>query len=338
MGETGHHFAVSLQSMAVAWPSDVAHTSEAHFLSAGIMAPTDYQTLIDDATRAFIARTTACYPADTASRSIAEQRIIYDAMCRSFHRGYPSGVTAHDQTYGGVPCRIYQGAHPTVMYLHGGGLVVGGLHSHDDVCAEICARTGFCVVSADYRLAPEHPHPAAYTDALSATHTIANTGPYLLVGDSAGGCLAAAVAHALRHDAPPLGLVLIYTGLGGDPNHGSYISHADAPMLTLNDVHYYSRIRHQDGIAPTNDPTSSPLHDTDFADLPPTVAFSAECDPIADDGRDYCARITAAGGQATWHLEQGLVHGYLRARHTVPRAAQSFDKIITAIATLGANA
>ena len=301
------------------------------------MAPTDYQTLIDAPTWAFITRTNACYPDDTASRSTADQRTIYNAMCRSFHRGYPTGITAQDATVGGVPCRVYSGGQPTVIYLHGGGFIMGGLHSHDDVCAEICARTGFRVVSVDYRLAPEHHHPAAYDDALSVARAIAQTGPYLLVGDSAGGCLAAAVTHNLRHTTPPVGTVLIYAGLGGATDQGSYVTHADAPMLTRDDVLFYSRIRHAGDTNPTDDPTASPLHDTDFASLPPTIAFSAECDPVADDGRNYCAHITAAGGQATWHLESGLVHGYLRARHTVPRAAQSFDKIIAAISNLGAN-
>lgn len=337
MGKTGHHFAVLLQSMAVAWPSDVAHTSMAHFLSAGIMAPTDYQILIDPATWAFIARTNACYPADTANRSIAEQRRIYDAMARRFHSGYPVGVTASDETIGGVPCRRYHGAKPTVIYLHGGGSVVGGLHSHDDVCAEICARTRLSVVSVDYRLAPENPHPAAYDDALAVARIIAQTGSTLLAGDSDGGNLAAAVAHEMRHDPALSGLVLIYAGLGGNMDQGSYITHANAPMLTRDDISYYSRIRHAGGVSPGYDPTAFPLHSKDFAGLPPTIAFSAECDPLADDGRDYCARITAAGGSATWHLERGLVHGYLRARHSVPRAAHSFDRIITAIATLGAT-
>lgn len=301
------------------------------------MAPTDYQTVIDAQTWAFIARTTACYPPDTATRSIAEQREIYDAMARSFHRGYPAGVTARDETIGGVPCRRYHGTQTTVIYLHGGGFVVGGLHSHDDVCAEICHRTGFTVVSVDYRLAPEHLHPAAFDDALAATRALAQTGPYILVGDSAGGCLAAAVAQKMRKEKPPAGLVMIYAGLGGNPDQASYTAHAHAPMLTRQDVLYYSSVRHQGGIAPVNDPIAFPLHETDFSGLAPTIAFSAECDPVADDARDYCARITAAGGHATWHLEPGLVHGYLRARHIVPRAAQSFDRIITAISTLGAE-
>lgn len=302
------------------------------------MASTDYQTLIDQPTWAFIARTKACYPAGSDDLGINEQRAIYDAMARSFHRGYPAGLIAHDEPLGGVPCRIYPGMLPSVIYLHGGSCFLGGLHSHDDVCAEICARTGFQVISVDYRLAPEHLHPAAFNDVLATIAAVAKTGPYLLAGDSAGAGLAAAIAHSQRHsDTPPLGMVLIYPGLGGDPNQGSYLVHAEAPMLTRENVLAYSKIRFKDGVAATNDPTAFALHDTDYANLPRTIVFSAECDPHADDGRVYCNHITAAGGQAQWHLERGLVHGYLRARHTVPRAAHSFDRIILAISSLGAS-
>lgn len=302
------------------------------------MAPTDYQTLIDQPTWAFIARTNACYPAKSDTLSIDKQRTIYDAMARSFHHGYPAGITARDETIGGVTCRIYPGAAPCVVYLHGGSYKLGDLHSHDDLCAEICARTGFRVISVDYRLAPEHVHPAAFNDVLAVISTIAKSGPYLLVGDSAGAGLAASIAHAQRQGGTPaLGMVLIYPSLGGDPNQGSYLIHANAPMLTRDDVLSYRKIRFKDGVAAPNDPTACALYDTDFTNLPPTIVFSAECDPLADDGRTYCDRITAAGGQAQWHLERGLVHGYLRARHSVPRAAQSFDRILTAISSLGAS-
>jgi acetyl esterase len=314
-----------------------AHFFDTSFPAKGIMPDIDYQSLIDAPTWAFIRRTEACYPADTASRSIAEQRAIYDAMARAFHRGCPPGITAHEETIAGVRCRIYQGVQPAVIYLHGGGFILGDLYSHDDVCAEICARTGFRVVSVDYRLAPEHLHPAAYDDALAVARAIATSGPYVLAGDSAGGTLGACISHTLRHDTPPQGQVLIYPGLGGNPDQGSYLTHANAPMLTRDDVLFYSKIRHVNGVVPTNDHTAYALHDTDFAHLPPTVVFSAECDPIADDGCDYCARIKAAGGHAEWHLEKGLVHGYLRARASVPRAAASFTRIITAISTLGVS-
>jgi len=293
------------------------------------MTDVDYQTLIDAQTWAFIDTTNAAYPPDTASLTISDQRAIYDRMCRLFHRGYPPGLSAHDETIAGVPCRVYAGAAPTVIYVHGGGYVVGGLHSHDDICAEICQRTGLRVIAVDYRLSPEHLHPAAFDDVCAVIQSVA--GPLVLTGDSAGGNLAAAASHALRGSATQiLGQVLIYPGLGGDVNKGSYLTHAQAPMLSRDDVLFYKDIRHG-GPPPENDPTVHPLHDHDFAGLPPTLAISAECDPLADDARDYAARINAAGGRAEWVNETGLVHGYLRARSTVPRAATSFTRIVTAI-------
>lgn len=292
----------------------------------------DYSTLIDAPTWAFIRQTDASYPPDTATMSIADQRAIYDRMCRVFFRGYPPGVTARDEVLAGVPCRIYPGAAPTVIYLHGGGFVVGGLDSHDDVCAEIRAVTGLTVVAVDYRLSPEHLHPAALQDALAVTRALLAQGPVVLAGDSAGGNLAAATSHVLR-DPRLLGQVLIYPGLGGNLDKGSYLTHAQAPMLTRDDVLFYKDIRHGHA-PPEGDATVSPLQDSDFSRLPPTVTFGAECDPLCDDAADYAAAITAAGGRAHSFLERGLVHGYLRARSSVPRAAASFTRITDAIAAL----
>jgi acetyl esterase len=290
----------------------------------------DYQTLIDAPTWAFIEKTNASYPENTATLSIAEQRAIYDRMCAAFDSPYPPGVTSHDQPIAGVPCRIYPGSQPTVLYLHGGGFVVGGLHSHDGVCADIRGATGLTVVSADYRLSPEHKHPAAFDDACAVARQLAAEGPLILVGDSAGANLAAATCHALRGKPQIKGQVLIYPGLGGDLNQGSYLTHANAPMLTRDDVLYYKDIRHP-GPAPQGDRTVSPLQDTDFSGLPPTLAIAAECDPLADDAPAYAMKITQAGGLAHSVLELGLVHGYLRARHSVPRAADSFARICAAI-------
>ena len=300
------------------------------------MPAPDYQSLIDAATWDFIRDSEASYPPDTASLTIADQRRIYDAMCAKFHRSYPAGVVAEDRAIAGVPCRVYPGPKssetvPKVVYLHGGGYVVGGLHSHDDVCADIRAATGLQVVAVDYRLSPEHLHPAAFEDALAVVQAL--SGPLVLVGDSAGGNLAAAVSHALRGAARILGQVLIYPGLGGDRSKGSYQTHALAPMLTLADVKFYAGIRHG-GVEVLGDATVAPLQDTDFAGLPPTVAIAAECDPLADDAHDYATAIRAAGGRAVSFTAPGMVHGYLRARGTVPRAAASFTEICNAISAL----
>lgn len=299
----------------------------------------DYSTLIDAATWSFIRATDAAYPPDTATLSITDQRAIYDRMCRAFHRGYPAGVTATDRPFGGIPCRHYPGKDATVVYFHGGGFVVGGLHSHDDICAEIRATCGFHVVSVDYRLCPEHPHPAAFDDALAATRAISAELPHplILVGDSAGANLAAATAQAIgRNQALGIaGQILIYPGLGGDKDAGSYLTHAAAPMLTRDDVLFYARTRHA-GDEPPPDPTFAPLSDSDFSGLPPTLCIAAECDPLADDAHTYAAALQAAGGKAHSVTETGLVHGYLRARATVPRAAASFARI-TATITAFAN-
>lgn len=293
------------------------------------MTMSDYQSLIDAETWEFIRQTDAEYPPDAISLTIAQQRDIYDRMCRRFHAGYPSGVTAVDETLAGIRCRRYPGRDPVVLYFHGGGFVVGGLESHDDVCAEIRAATGLTVISVDYRLCPEHPHPAGYQDCLAVARSL--RGPMVLAGDSAGGNLAAAVAYALRDRGSVLGQVLIYPGLGGDRSVGSYVTHAEAPMLTTKDVAYYWAIRHGGTEPDGPDPTASPLEAEEYANLPPTLAIAAECDPLADDAHNYAARIKAAGGKAHAVTEPGLVHGYLRARHSVSRARESFARITAAI-------
>jgi acetyl esterase len=297
---------------------------------------TDYRAILPPETWEFIRRTETMYPPDAASLTIPEQRAIYDQMAVAFHRGRPGGLAVEDAPLAGVPCRFYgaPGA-VTVLWLHGGGHVVGSLDSHDDALAEIAAATGMPLVSADYRLAPEHPHPAAFEDVLAVTRALAATGTrIILAGDSAGANLVAAAAHRLRGEIAPLGMVLIYPGLGGNEARGSYLTHADAPMLTLEDVAFYARIRHPGGVIPAPDPSFAPLSDGDFTGLPPVLIASAECDPLADDGRDYCDAVRVAGGRAICVCEPGLVHGYLRGRAMIPAAATSFARIISGIAGL----
>jgi acetyl esterase len=299
----------------------------------------DYERLIDEETWAFIRRTAESYPDDAVELSIEDQRRVYDTMCQDFRQPRPAGVETQDRAADGVPVRIYSAGQPTrtVIYFHGGGFVVGGLESHDDVCAELCAQTGYRVVAVDYRLCPEHVHPAQFDDCWSAANWAANEfgDPLILAGDSAGGNLAAAVSHYARGRLDRiLGQVLIYPGLGGDRSQGSYQEHAQAPLLTLDEIRFYETIRCA-GDPPQGDPTYAPLQDSDFSNLPPTVVVTADCDPLRDDGQVYCSRINAAGGQAHWVNEFGLVHGYLRARTAVKRAADSFERISVAIEALG---
>lgn len=302
----------------------------------------DYRKLIDQEVWGFIERTDRWYPSDAVERSIEEQRSIYTAMCREFFNGHPDGVEVCDADVASyahnIPVRRYSSKNTNassdaqIVYVHGGGFVVGDLYSHDDVCAELCATTGLGVTSVDYRLSPEHKHPAAFDDCLLVAQFEAKRLglPLLLCGDSAGGSLCASVTHYLRSNveqSPVAGQVLIYPALGGDPSAGSYLTHANAPMLSRDEVSYYVNVR-VDGVLPTNDVRFAALQDSDFNHLPRTLVLSAECDPLSDDGRRYCDAINQAGGCARWKNETGLVHGYLRARHSSRRAKASF-KVIT---------
>ncbi|WP_050927670.1 alpha/beta hydrolase [Aestuariivita boseongensis] len=299
----------------------------------------DYDSYLDEEVRAFIAQTNAHYPPDAVTMTVEDQRRVYDDLCRAFDRGYPDGVQASDTQAHGVPVRIYEAGEPTVtvVYFHGGGFVVGGLESHDSICAEICAGTGYRVVSVDYRLAPEHLHPAAFEDSLATTQWVLDQfeGRVVLVGDSAGGNLAACVAHKLRGQTDRIsGQLLIYPALAPGRDHGSYATHAFAPGLAKADIDFYQGIR-TGGPDASDDPTYMPMADTDFSGLPPTVIISAECDPLADDGGIYRDALQAAGTKAHWINEKGLIHGYLRARVMSEKARESFDRITADIQCLG---
>ncbi len=303
----------------------------------------DYTELLDEEIQAYIARCDALYPPDAIDLDIAGQRRVYDAMCADFDRGRPAGVVVTDEPHAGLPCRRYETSPSaaTVIYYHGGGFVVGGLDSHDSICAEICAETGLRVVAVDYPLAPENSYPEDFNAAWQAYLAIsaAYPGSIVLAGDSAGGNLCAAISHKARGGdaAKPIGQVLIYPGLGGALDWPSYVDHAEAPALTRADIEFYMTIR-SGGAAITGDPQYAPLHDTDFSALPPTVTVIAECDPIASDGVVYTERLRAAGGQAHLITEKGLIHGYLRAREMSRKAADSFARINAAISALSKGA
>jgi acetyl esterase len=303
-----------------------------------------YRVLLDPEIWTFIDRVDSFYPPETITFPIERQRAVYAQLCRAFYAGRPRSVQVTDSMVERsgckVPIRHYRDAHrrsdATILYYHGGGFVLGNLESHDDICAEFCAATGYDVLSADYRLAPEHAHPAAFDDALAVFDWVADTAEtrIVLCGESAGGNLAAAVAHARREHAALAGQLLIYPTLGADMEGGSYAEHAHAPMASLEDVRFYRGIR-TGGRIVGNDPTLEPLSDNDFSGLPPTVVVTAACDPLSSDGGIYRARLRAAGGKARWHEEAGLVHGYLRARHSATKARASFARIIAALAMLG---
>jgi acetyl esterase len=294
--------------------------------------------MLDPEITAFVARTEQHYPASANTAPVAENRAAYDRMCVAFRAPYPPGVAVADECLDIEPSsrrlaiRRYQCVAPRrdaiLLYLHGGGFVLGGLHSHDDVCAELCDKAASEVVALDYRLAPEHPYPVAVDDAEAAYRWLLREGrPIAVGGDSAGGNLTAALCLRLRRlDLPqPIGQLLIYPGLGGN-TPGTV--HTEAPLLSASNSAYY-RALYAGGVEriPDGDPEFAPLLARDFRGLPPASIFAAEVDPLCGDAVEYARRLRRDGVATVLRVEKGLVHGYLRARHCSAKAADSFAAI-----------
>lgn len=303
--------------------------------------------MLDAEMQAYVAKVDSLYPPDAVDLDMAGQRRVYRDLCDAFAPPYPEGVEAVTASVPGqagpIPIRRYTPAGgpgtSTILYYHGGGFVVGNLDSHDSVCAELAGGTDQAVVAVDYRLAPEHVHPAHYDDALSALQAIAAEGrPVVVAGDSAGGNLAAAVAIAGRGTAfAPIGQLLIYPGLGGDRlGLASYRDNAEAVHLTVKDLDFYKRAR-AGGDPPMEDWTFAPLALRDYSGLPPCIAVSAGIDPLRGDCEVWVARLKAASVPAVWINEPGLVHGYLRARLMSAKAKASFARIVEGLGALAAG-
>jgi acetyl esterase len=299
---------------------------------------------LDAEMQAYVAKVDSLYPPDAVDLDMEGQRRVYRDLCNAFAPPYPKGVRAETSSVpgpaGAIPIRRYTPADgpgaTTIVYYHGGGFVVGSLDSHDSICAEFAEASRQMVIAVDYRLAPEHVHPAHYEDALWALTAIAAEGRSVVVaGDSAGGNLAAAVSIATRGTpAAPIGQLLIYPGLGGERlGLVSYRDHAEAIHLTVKDIDFYKRAR-AGGDPPMDDWTFAPLAARDFHGLPPCIAISADIDPLRDDCDAYVRRLGAAGVPAVWVNEPGLVHGYLRARLMSSKARASFARIAEGLGTL----
>ena len=281
----------------------------------------------------------------------AEMRQGYDRMCAAFRQPRPASVVVEDLTMAladrAIPLRVYRpagdGPKPGLLYLHGGGFARGNLDSHDDVCAELAEAADVVVMAVDYRLAPEHRYPAALDDAMAALARLrvdaerfgVDDTRILVGGDSAGGNLSAALSLRLKAAGGQQvqGVVLIYPDLGGDPDQGSYVERAEAPMLGTANVHAYrGGYRTAEQVA---DPFVAPLRAADLTGLPPAYITSAEFDPLRDDGLRYAERLTAAGVAVTVRREPQMVHSWLRARHMSEGAGEGFRALCAGVRALG---
>lgn len=235
---------------------------------------------------------------------------------------------AIDGPAGPIGTRIYwpptcpdQAEAPVVLYFHGGGFVMGDLDTHDGTCRQHAVGADAIVVSVDYRLAPEHPYPAAIEDAWAATRWVAEHGRQVgadlgriaVAGDSAGGTIAAVIAQRARDmGGPPIVFQLLwYPSTLWDQSLPSLAENADAPILDVKAIAAFSRW-YAGEIDLHNPPAPmAPGRAENLADLPPAYIAVAGYDPLRDDGIRYGELLAAAGVPVEVHNAQTLVHGYV---------------------------
>lgn len=284
---------------------------------------------------AFHKRCEDFYPADAVDADIVQQRAWYDALCAAFDAPAPEGMAKEDGLVAGrIPVRHYRPSEvrseTRLFYIHGGGFVVGSLESHDAICAEISAAAGAELVSVDYRLSPEHVWPAAFDDCWAVLiDLLLEPHPVVVIGDSAGGNLAAGIVLKARDEGLRgiVGQVLVYPGLGGDLVSGSYEDMAEAPGLSTADVAYYRQIYK----APDDAAHAFPLRADNLAGLPPAFITGAYFDPLRDDARAYAARLILAGVPVEFREEKQMIHAWLRARFMSEGARAGFAALCGAV-------
>jgi acetyl esterase len=237
---------------------------------------------------------------------------------------------------GAVPLRIYRsrdGADlPVVLYFHGGGWVIGSLDTHDNTCRRLAMAADCAVVSVDYRLAPEHPYPAAAEDCMAALRWVDENAATLRVdrakiavaGDSAGGNLAAVVAQMARDTGGPAVRfqLLIYPATDATCELPSMQENAEGYFLTRDGMRWFWHHYLGDPAA-VRAPYNSPLCAQDLSGLPPAYVITAEFDPLRDEGEAYARRLSASGVSVRLRRYDGMIHGFVSMTGFLPQGLEA---------------
>ncbi|MDT7950426.1 MAG: alpha/beta hydrolase [Acetobacteraceae bacterium] len=233
----------------------------------------------------------------------------------------------------GRPARRYEPGgriRADLLYFHGGGFIIGNLDTHDALCRRLAARAGLRITSVDYRLAPEHPFPAAYDDAAAAWRWArqSSPGPWLIGGDSAGANLAAGQAL----DGSARLQILLYPVvdmLHQDGRYPSIVKFQDGFLLTAEAMTECANLVIPPG-QDAGDPRLSPIR-ADLGRASPALVVTAGFDPLRDQGRAFTKALQNAGVRAHLLEETGLTHGFADFAGVVPAARQAVDRIADAI-------
>ena len=277
----------------------------------------------------------------------AARRVMRDLPRLPVHPEVASEDRVIDGPGGDLPIRIYRPAGaptsgaPAVVFFHGGGFVAGDLDTHDGTARLHAAGADAVVVSVDYRLAPEHPFPAAVDDAFAATRWVAAHADELgvdpariaVAGDSAGGNLAAVVSQLARDaGGPDIAFQLLwYPATTYDITLPSFTENAHAPIIDTEAVGALSQAYagHLDLSDPP--PTLAPARAANLAGLPPAYIAVAGHDPLRDDGIRYGELLAAAGVPVQVHNAETQIHGYLGYAGVIPSATEAADRGLAAL-------
>ena len=276
----------------------------------------------------------------------AARRQLRDLPRRSFHPELRVEDRAIDGPAGPINIRIYwpptsDAMPPVVVFFHGGGFVVGDLDTHDGTCRQHAVGASAVVVSVEYRLAPEHPYPAAIDDAWAALLWVAEHGSEIgadtsrlaVAGDSAGGNISAVIAQRSRdEDGPPIRFQLLwYPATLWDSSLPSFSENAGAPVLDSAAVAAFSRYYAGEIDLFDPPPGIAPGRAANLADLPAAYIAVAGLDPLRDDGMRYGELLAAADVPVEVHNAESMVHGYLGYAGVVPAATEAMDRGLAAL-------
>lgn len=230
---------------------------------------------------------------------------------------------------------------PVVVFFHGGGFVMGDLDTHDGTCRQHAAGARAIVVAVDYRLAPEHPYPAAIEDAWAATLWVAERASEIgadsariaVAGDSAGGTIAAVIAQQARdNDGPPIAFQLLwYPSTMWDQSLPSFTENASALILDRKAISDFSRWYAGEVDMTDPPPGMAPGRADNLGGLPPAYIAVAGHDPLRDDGLRYGELLAAAGVTVDAHNAETMVHGYVGYAGVVPAATAAMDRGLAAL-------
>ncbi len=226
----------------------------------------------------------------------------------------PVASAADQRSPGGVPVRVYEPLYPrgsTLIYLHGGGWVVGDVETHDPLCRRVANATGARVVSVDYRLAPEHPFPAGLDDAEDVLHWLWTEDPARPLGvasDSAGASLTAGLALRARDKQIPLAAqLMLYPATDPAMTSPSIAENGEGYFLTRRDMAWFYQRYLPAGRASA--PEADLAH-AEVAGVAPAIVATAEFDPLRDEGAGYAVRLADAGVPVQYVPGPGLIHGF----------------------------